>query len=244
MFRIFLSKKGFSLTEIMIVVIVLGILTAIAVPAYTGVLHIQRKNECKNQRILIQEILDGVLLGMEDNGAPQKNTNGDFFINFNNASQKTTINYQGKDYNSFKLVPFSKEDENKIFEMYEKINQEKEKLKSENDSGKKAIIVQKITDFELELDDLYKSLYSTNPLVFRISDIRGGYWNKDGNSNDYKEGVAKGYFLKKKSLSQTPFYFLFNNYEIPVCAFSTEDKTYNYYILENCKVICTCPECQ
>lgn len=55
MLRTFLkkNKKGFTLTELMIVVVIIGILTAIAIPIYSSVSKNAKTKACEgNQRVL------------------------------------------------------------------------------------------------------------------------------------------------------------------------------------------------
>lgn len=65
------SKKGFSLTELMIVVLVLGILTAVAVPVYNGVSKTKRIDDCYGNRVVISNVLREAMVGMLDNGKKQ-----------------------------------------------------------------------------------------------------------------------------------------------------------------------------
>ena len=69
------SKKGFTLIEIMVVVIVLGILTAISVPMFGNVLKKQKQNDCRNQCTVIQSAVQQAMYGMIDNGRKQDKIN-------------------------------------------------------------------------------------------------------------------------------------------------------------------------
>ena len=72
MFHLLISKKGFSLVEILVTVTILGIITAIAVPIFTSALDNQRKQDCANNRQIISAVVKQIMLGMIDNGATQE----------------------------------------------------------------------------------------------------------------------------------------------------------------------------
>jgi len=57
MFRFLKTKKGFSLVELMIVVVIMAILVAVAVPIYNGIADNARAKTCiDNQRTLITSV--------------------------------------------------------------------------------------------------------------------------------------------------------------------------------------------
>lgn len=72
LYKFFLSKKGFTMLELLIVVLVLGILATIAVPIFTGSLRKQKQNDCRNQRLVIQTTVQQAMYGMIDNGRRQE----------------------------------------------------------------------------------------------------------------------------------------------------------------------------
>ena len=57
MFKFLKSKKGFTLVELMIVVVIMAILVAVAVPIYSAVTSNAKKKTCQgNQRNIISQI--------------------------------------------------------------------------------------------------------------------------------------------------------------------------------------------
>ena len=51
-----LNKKGFSLVELMIVVVIMGILIAVAIPLYGAITENAEKKTCKSNQQLIREM--------------------------------------------------------------------------------------------------------------------------------------------------------------------------------------------
>ena len=48
--RKMMNKKGFSLVELMIVVVIMGILIAVAIPLYEGIQDSAKRNTCRNNQ--------------------------------------------------------------------------------------------------------------------------------------------------------------------------------------------------
>ncbi|MBR6552181.1 MAG: prepilin-type N-terminal cleavage/methylation domain-containing protein [Clostridia bacterium] len=65
------NNKGFSLTELMIVVAVMSILVAVAIPVYNGVSNGRRIDDCAMNRQMISVVVQEVMNGMIDNGKKQ-----------------------------------------------------------------------------------------------------------------------------------------------------------------------------
>jgi prepilin-type N-terminal cleavage/methylation domain-containing protein len=82
-----LSKKGFTLLELMTVVFILGVLVAVTVPAYTGIVNSKKKQDCENQRKIIETAVIQAMNGMMDNGRKQNK------IYFNSIESQFIANY-------------------------------------------------------------------------------------------------------------------------------------------------------
>lgn len=54
--RKLINKKGFSLVELMIVVVIMGILIAVAIPLYGAITENAEKKTCKSNQALIREM--------------------------------------------------------------------------------------------------------------------------------------------------------------------------------------------
>lgn len=69
--KILNNKKGFSLVEIMIVVVILGILVAVAIPVYNGISKSRKIDDCFMNREMISFVVQEAMNGMLDNGKKQ-----------------------------------------------------------------------------------------------------------------------------------------------------------------------------
>ena len=73
--RFLKSKKGFTLTELIVVVAVMAVLVVVAVPTYNAVSKTRRIDDCLGNRIMIENILQEAMFGMRDNGKKQTEIN-------------------------------------------------------------------------------------------------------------------------------------------------------------------------
>ncbi len=94
------NKKGFTLTEIMTCVIVLGILTAVAVPIFSLSVKKQRVQECQLNRQMVTTTVRNVMAGMTDNGAKQGYIS--VLCTFSEGQHKVYENVKDKDGNVIK----------------------------------------------------------------------------------------------------------------------------------------------
>jgi prepilin-type N-terminal cleavage/methylation domain-containing protein len=53
-----MKKRGFTLVEIMIVVAIIGLLAAIAIPSFTKIRAESRKSACQNSQRLVRDAVD------------------------------------------------------------------------------------------------------------------------------------------------------------------------------------------
>lgn len=75
MFRFLRSEKGFTVVELAAVLIVLGILTAVAVPLFAVSLKSQKRKDCRNQALVVETLVQQAMYGMIDNGKKQETIN-------------------------------------------------------------------------------------------------------------------------------------------------------------------------
>ena len=106
LYRFFLSKKGFTLVELMAVVVVLSVLTAVAVPLFLGGLKKQKIDDCRNQRLVIETAVKQAMYGMFDNGKRQEEIDiahwpdgGEFYKKIYNPNNTELIFNVGAEYN-------------------------------------------------------------------------------------------------------------------------------------------------
>jgi len=76
------SKKGFTLVELMVVIVILGILVAIAIPVYNNITESAEASSCKaNQRTLESALMQWYAAG--NNDKPNKdNLVKDYLVEF------------------------------------------------------------------------------------------------------------------------------------------------------------------
>lgn len=225
LYKLFLSKKGFTMVEILIVVIILGVLTSVGIPLFGSVVKTQRQNDCRNQAVAIKGAFDQVMSGMIDTGKAQE-TKRDLDGNvLRPALDLSNPKIQGDHKTKYPAVEIFDEDGIGV-----------------NDDkyvGKDCFV-------------LAESQKIPGKVAFTISDIRGGYRDVV-NVPEYNDGCEVGNYLKKKHLADTAFYTILDNQEIPVCPFADltdndETNDYYYHILwdvesERTVVVCSCPYC-
>ena len=76
-FRLLKSKKGYTFVEVMTVVIILGILTAVAVPMFSSAYKAEARKDCHNQCTVIEAQVEEAMYGMIDNGTMQYKRDAD-----------------------------------------------------------------------------------------------------------------------------------------------------------------------
>lgn len=70
------NKKGFSLVELMIVVVIMGVLVAVAIPLYGKITDNARRNTCRDNQKLIRSCFSEWVLMDESNTAATLFKNG------------------------------------------------------------------------------------------------------------------------------------------------------------------------
>lgn len=71
MLKFFYTKKGFTLTELLICVMILSVISAIAIPVIDKKQKKQKANDCRMQCEMIEATVKVIMDGMEDNGSMQ-----------------------------------------------------------------------------------------------------------------------------------------------------------------------------
>ncbi len=84
--RKLLNRKGFSLIELMIVVVIMGILIAIAVPLYSAVTENAEKRTCQDNQRAIRAVYSRYILTDEVNETNRIFKDG--YISFNGAAEE------------------------------------------------------------------------------------------------------------------------------------------------------------
>lgn len=105
LYRFLISKKGFTMMEMLIVVAVLGILVGVAVPIFDGSLKAQKRNDCRNQKLVIETAVKQAMYGMLDNGKKQDEISvatwadgGQFFKKQYNPNDTSLVLNIGSEY--------------------------------------------------------------------------------------------------------------------------------------------------
>lgn len=225
LYRMFLSKRGYTFTEVLIVLVVLGILTAIAVPIFNSGYKNQAIKDCNNQKTVISTAFREVLTGMTDNGITQKT------VDFSRVQSDHKTTYPGDGVTGNADDAYVGET---CFVLVE-------------DQGIPGMIA-------FTVGDIRGGYFGANEWNSQ-SAVVSEHGNYDSNNPQkystiqYEIGCDHGYYLKKEALENVKFYQIgLMNQEIPVCPFADFDNSdtsddYHYYIFEDGTVLCNCPHC-
>ena len=248
LYKFLRSKKGFTLTELMVIATILAILTAISVPIMANVSHKQKLNDCINQREVISAVLFQVTSGMMDNGKKQPS------IDFSNLQADHYTTYPGDG------VIGNKDDAyvgQPCFILWcEKVDNTKDSVGVSHTINQLPVTIgairgshrEKITNSN-QYPNYGKTAYSYNDGCAYNEE----YAEKHPQEFSPHTNPQATCFLKKKSLENKALYTYLNNFEIPICPFvkyySSADylnkvkPEYYYYIFADGTVLCSCPEC-
>ena len=87
------SRKGFTLVEILIVVIILGILAAIVIPQFTNASEDARKGNMKSQLQTLRSQIELFKLQHRDSAPPQA-TFWDFLTKYSTSSGMSSLRFR------------------------------------------------------------------------------------------------------------------------------------------------------
>ncbi len=82
------TKKGFTLVELMIVVVIMAILVAVAVPIYTAVTANAKKNTCAANRKMIVQQINTMVMNYQNSSY---NKDAEFTITTNPETEKADV---------------------------------------------------------------------------------------------------------------------------------------------------------
>ncbi len=251
MFKFLCSKRGYTFVEVLTVVVVLGILTSVGVPIFGASMKAAKKNDCLSNREAIEATLEEVMMGLIDNGRPQKvHDDGAYYDdkkddNPDNDDNPLTMYFSQLDSELFVEVPLGSGV--KALKLTDDVNEQKliftisdvrggwnnrvdwnnfvPEERTKNEEEGKQMTEYSEEDYKMACQGLYR-------------DADGRYTIK-----------GKRCYLKKRLMGDIPFYKCLSNEEIPLCPFADyenerTDDDYYYYILEDGSVHCTCPDCQ
>lgn len=86
-----LNKKGFSLVELMIVVVIMGILVAVAIPLYGAVTDNAREKTCKNNQRDVRAMFAKYILSDQNNSAQTLFKNGATTFDGSSGESETDV---------------------------------------------------------------------------------------------------------------------------------------------------------